>query len=150
MWYNAFEVIRLLTAENYEALNLFRDEAIPESAIPMLLSPKRINALLELGLVVYVRSFSSSPSCLFIDTSHYRITGAGEQALCEFEEDVKRRAKDEAEKKHRRSAEDLLSVKKKKEQSRHDFVVAAFSVTLTLFFEHFGEIVDFVKKLFGE
>lgn len=47
-----------------------------------------------------------------------------------------------------RRADEIKAEKEKKHSFRHDFFVAAFTVTLTLFFEHIHDIIEFVLKLF--
>ena len=44
--------------------------------------------------------------------------------------------------------DDLKAEKDKKQNFRHDFFVAAFTVSLTLLFEHIGDIVKFVLEFF--
>ena len=47
-----------------------------------------------------------------------------------------------------RRADEVKAEKEKKHSFRHDFLVAAFTVTLTLFFEHIHDIVEFISKFF--
>lgn len=48
----------------------------------------------------------------------------------------------------KRRADEIKAEKEKKYSFRHDFFVAAFTVALTLFFEHIHDIIEFVLKLF--
>lgn len=47
-----------------------------------------------------------------------------------------------------RRADEIKAEKDKKHSFRHDFLVAAFTVALTLFLEHFHDIIEFVLELF--
>ena len=47
-----------------------------------------------------------------------------------------------------RRVDGIKAEKEKKHSFRHDFLVAAFSVALTLFFEHIQDIIEFVLKFF--
>lgn len=47
-----------------------------------------------------------------------------------------------------RRADEIKAEKDKKHSFRHDFFVAAFTVALTLFFEHIHDIIEFVLKFF--
>lgn len=46
------------------------------------------------------------------------------------------------------TADKAQAVKDRKQERRHDFAVASFTVALTLCVEHFQAIVDFLKALF--
>lgn len=47
-----------------------------------------------------------------------------------------------------RRADEIKAEKEKKYSLRHDFFVAAFTVALTLFFEHIQDIIEFISKFF--
>ena len=47
-----------------------------------------------------------------------------------------------------RRADEVKAEKEKKHSFRHDFFVAAFTVALTLFFEHIHDIIEFISKFF--
>ncbi len=47
-----------------------------------------------------------------------------------------------------RRADAIKAEKEKKQSLRHNLFVATFSVALTLFFEHFHDIIEFVLKFF--
>lgn len=57
-------------------------------------------------------------------------------------------ADDNAKHDEEKRSEQIQALKDKKQSFRHDFVVAAFSVLLTLAIEHIQEILDFVNKIF--
>ena len=62
---------------------------------------------------------------------------------------AEKKAQRKAEKNAKKRSDDLLAVKDKRKQKRHDFLVAAFSSAFALLIEHIGDIVYFVQKLFG-
>ena len=47
-----------------------------------------------------------------------------------------------------RRADAVKAEQEKKHSFRHDFLVAAFTVALTLFFEHIQDIIEFILKFF--
>ena len=47
-----------------------------------------------------------------------------------------------------RRADEIKAEKNKKHSFRHDFFVAAFTITLTLFFEHLHDIIELVLEFF--
>lgn len=47
-----------------------------------------------------------------------------------------------------RRADEIKAEKNKKHGFHHDFLVAAFTVTLTLFLEHLHDIIEFVLEFF--
>ena len=47
-----------------------------------------------------------------------------------------------------RCADEIKAEKNKKHSFRHDFFVAAFTITLTLFFEHLHDIIELVLEFF--
>lgn len=94
-----------------------------------------------------VKSKTISGVLQFYETG-WIITVAGLDALSAYEKAINEMAHKDAREHEKQSREDAKSVKDKKEQFRHDFKVAAFSVALTLCAEHIGDIVNFIKTVF--
>lgn len=76
---------------------------------------------------------------------HPHLTDKALDALDESEQIAKKKAERDAKRREEAAANDAKAIKDKKQQYRHDFHVAAFSVALTLLLEHIGDIVHFVK-----
>ena len=70
----------------------------------------------------------------------------------EIEDNLKNIAQDmseyHAEYNENRRADEIKAEKDKKHSFRHDFLVAAFTVALTLFLEHIHDIIEFVLEFF--
>lgn len=73
----------------------------------------------------------------------FKITSAGYNEYIRLKQVREERAKQE----EYRSAKDAQAVLDQKKSRRHDFCVAAFGGAVTLFVEHFGEIVDLIELL---
>lgn len=81
---------------------------------------------------------------LHIRSADHFITRSGFDAL-RAEEDVRdQRARQE----EKDTADKAQAVKDRKQERRHDFAVASFTVALTLCVEHFQAIINFLKALF--
>lgn len=75
----------------------------------------------------------------------YRLNFLGSNALKEFEQERIKCAEHEAEK----NADKAQAVKDKRQDRKHDYLVALFGAIVgslfTLLFEHIGEVVAFIK-----
>lgn len=81
------------------------------------------------------------------DQAYWKITALGEDALKEIEDAAQKMSEDNAKHDEEKRSEQLQALKDKKQSFNHDFVVAAFSVLLTLAVEHIQEILDFVNEI---
>lgn len=79
------------------------------------------------------------------DSHHPRLTDKARNALDELEYMAEKKAECDAKRREEDAANNAKAVEDKKQQFRHDFHVAAFSVALTLALERLGDIVHFVQ-----
>lgn len=86
----------------------------------------------------------------------YQITPKGREALhqaalaAEHAEQLAKHAAEQQAQEHAAKCADVASdrahaIREKKKDYRHDFAVAAFSSAVTLFLEHIGDVIDFIK-----
>ena len=76
-----------------------------------------------------------------------RLTERGLSALSAHQDKIDREAQQHAQRDAERKADRANALFDKKQERRHDFAVAAFGGAVALFFEHLGDIKDFVQPL---
>lgn len=136
----------MLSEKNYKVLLRFR-------AAPVRYDTKltdREEFLRQSGLIRLVQHRETTQGAGYsttYDQAYWKITVLGEDALKEFEDTARKMAEDNAKHEEEKRSEQLQAAEDKKQSFRHDFVVAVFSVLLTLAVEHFQEIFDFCQKV---
>lgn len=87
------------------------------------------------------------------DPGRFVITSLGRRELLAAEDAAKQAADQKAEARAQQEERDRANAfnaaKNKRKQFRHDFMVAAFSVALTLLIEHVDDVVAFFQKIFA-
>ena len=75
----------------------------------------------------------------------FRMTIAASDYLQALDQEAQERADQRAAAEREKRADKSQAVVDRKQKLRHDYKVAAFTVILTLFVEHIGDILNFVK-----
>lgn len=137
----------MLSDENYKALLSFRNGLAPNDRK----LTEREELLRQCGFIRLVQRRETKQGDGYSMTyvqAYWKITELGKDALKEFEDAAQKMTDDNAKHDEEKRSEQLQALKDKKQSFRHDFVVAAFSVLLTLSIEHHQEILNFVNKIF--
>lgn len=120
--------------------------AMPDTERPPWLSADRLYYLIDLGLVEKITLCppgKEDPSGLI----GFRLSPAGSDALSAFQQEIQNRAEQERKEKEQSAKDD----KAKKQQFRHDLLVASIGAAVgsavTGFIDHFAEICALVEKL---
>ncbi|MBQ8615970.1 MAG: hypothetical protein IJ418_00525 [Clostridia bacterium] len=130
-----------MTDAQYRLLQRFADG---ERIFPQHLDDLDRSALRFLHESRYV----TIPASAVLADWYYVITPRGREALSAENERRKASTDQQANQYAQQRAAYLQAIVDKKEQRRHDFKVAAFSVALTLLLEHVGGLVHFIVELF--
>lgn len=132
----------MLTEKQYQALCKYRDSFIPASDKP---DDMTLDLLDRRFIAVITIEYTKQLECeVTYQKKGLVLTNLGKVALEEFEHTAQNNAKHDKEKRSKQ----LQAEKDKKQSFRHDFVVAGFSVFLTLVVQHIQEIFDFIQKIF--
>lgn len=136
---------------SFEVLSMLRTSGgkLPMTWLQCLTEEQRyaLNQLRKDRLVIHTDGEMDGLGGMYNHQS-IAITDAGTHALASEDRRRKELADQDAQKAAEKRANNQKAVMDKKQSFRHDFHVAAFSVTLTLCLEHIDDIVDFVKTVF--
>ena len=125
-------------------LYIQKNICIFDDDIPSWISDIRLDSLVKKGYV----GVGSSKGRYF-----YGLQPDGLDALAEDQLSKEKMRKQRTRQKNQREADARQQMLNKKQELRNQFIVAAFSVALTLLVEHFGDVVDFasnaVKTIFA-
>lgn len=88
-----------------------------------------------------------TPKALW-DKELYKLSNDGVTAYKLLQDRRQQMSDQRAEEEAAKAAQEAQRIEDSKKQRRHDFAVAAFGGVVTLFAEHFPEIVDLIKRLF--
>lgn len=100
----------------------------------------------EEQLLLYARFVRNEWALPFSATGGVpRLTERGLSALSAHQDKVDREAQQHAQRAAEREADRANAIMDKKKDHRHDFAVAAFGGAVTLFFEHFGDLIDLLQ-----
>lgn len=135
----------MLTEKQYQTLCRFRDNLVPALGKP----DEATQYLYSRGFIRPKKvEYTQEDECIaFYQKVFWEITASGKQALEEFDDSVQKVAQEKAKHDEEKRSEQLQAEKDKKQSFRHDFVVAGFTVLLTLIVEHIQEILYLIQKI---
>jgi hypothetical protein len=136
----------MLTIPQFRVLCVFR-EVYPSSMPAPSGDKKIVTVLVSLGaLRVTATTTASYPP------RYYFVPSVGEPLIQELEQFQRQKAENDAKRQREKAEDDAQCRADLKQQRRHEWRIAAFSACagsiLTLFIEHFSEILVFFRNLF--